>query len=249
MESAPPRADIPVLAALPLVIACSKFTLRPVTVADTEDLWPHVSNPELSVYMSWAPHASREVTSAFLQLQVDGLAKGTIVNWAIVLDGKACGLVTLAGITWHFSTGWRVDRAELGYWIGQPYWGQGLMTEAALTATSFAFDTLGLHKVTVGHMDQNEPSKRIIDAVICLGCLIKGDTMHFEYIADSVTHAVARVAVQSGVPVAFGVLTTLTEEQAVVRSRADGQNKGAEAARAAIEMASLFRSLDERPPA
>ncbi len=165
MESAPPRADIPVLASLPLVIACSKFTLRPVTVADTEDLWPHVSNPELSVYMSWAPHASREVTSAFLQSQVDGLARGTIVNWAIVLDGKACGLVTLAGITWHFSTGWRVDRAELGYWIGQPYWGQGLMTEAALTATSFAFDTLGLHKVTVGHMDQNEPSKRIIEGL------------------------------------------------------------------------------------
>ena len=87
------------------------------------------------------------------------------------------------------------------------------------------------------------------DAVVCLGCVIKGDTMHFEYIADSVTHAVAQVAVESGVPVAFGVLTTLTEEQAVVRSRPDDQNKGAEAARAAIEMASLFRSLDERPPA
>ena len=87
------------------------------------------------------------------------------------------------------------------------------------------------------------------DAVVCLGCVIKGDTMHFEYIADSVTHAVARVAVECGIPVAFGVLTTLTEEQAVVRSRPDGQNKGAEAARAAIEMASLFRSLDERPPA
>ncbi len=165
MESAPPRADIPVLASLPLLIACSKFTLRPVTVADTEDLWPHVSNPELSVYMSWAPHASREVTSAFLQSQVDGLAKGTIVNWAIEMEGKACGLVTLARITWSFSTSWRVDRAELGYWIGQPYWGQGIMTEAALTATSFGFDTLGLHKVTVGHMDQNEPSKRIIEGL------------------------------------------------------------------------------------
>lgn len=87
------------------------------------------------------------------------------------------------------------------------------------------------------------------DAVVCLGCVIKGDTMHFEYIADAVTHGIARAAVESGVPVAFGVLTTLTEEQAIVRSRPDGQNKGAEAARAALEMASLFRSLDERPPA
>ena len=86
------------------------------------------------------------------------------------------------------------------------------------------------------------------DAVVCLGCVIKGDTMHFEYIADTVAHGVARAAVESGVPVAFGVLTTLTEEQAVERSRPDGQNKGAEAARAAVEMASLFRALDERPP-
>lgn len=165
MESAPPRADIPVLASLPLVIACSKFTLRPVTVADADDLWPHVSNPELSQFMSWGPHGSREVTSAFLQAQVDGLVKGTIINWAIELEGKACGLVALARITWQFSTDWRVDRAELGYWIGQPFWGQGLMTEAALNATKFAFETLGLHKVTVGHMDRNEPSKRIIEGL------------------------------------------------------------------------------------
>lgn len=86
------------------------------------------------------------------------------------------------------------------------------------------------------------------DAVVCLGCLIKGDTMHFEYIADAVSHGIAQVAVESGVPVAFGVLTVITDEQALVRSRPDGQNKGAEAARAAVEMASLFRSLDERPP-
>lgn len=165
MESAPPRAEIPVLAELPLVISCSKFTLRPVTVADADDLWPHVSNPELSQFMSWGPHASREVTSGFLQAQVDALAKGTILNWAIELEGKARGLVALAGITWRFSTDWRVDRAELGYWIGQPYWGQGVMTEATLHAMKFAFETLGLHKVTVGHMEGNEPSKRIIEGL------------------------------------------------------------------------------------
>ncbi len=165
MESAPPRADIPVLSSLPLVIPCSKFTLRPVTVDDTDALWPHVTNPEISVYMSWAPHESRELTAAFLQSQVDGLAKGTILNWAIEIDGVAAGLVTLASITWKLSTDWRVDRAELGYWIGQPYWGQGIMTEAALNATKFGFETLGLHKVTVGHMDQNDKSKRIIEGL------------------------------------------------------------------------------------
>ena len=82
------------------------------------------------------------------------------------------------------------------------------------------------------------------DAVVCLGCLIKGDTMHFEYIAEAVSQGLSRVALDSGVPIAFGVLTTLTDEQAMERARPGDGNKGAEVARAAIEMASLFRQLD-----
>jgi 6,7-dimethyl-8-ribityllumazine synthase len=83
------------------------------------------------------------------------------------------------------------------------------------------------------------------DAIICLGCLIKGDTMHFEYIAEAASHGIARAASATGVPMAFGVLTTLTEEQAVARSAAGPDNKGREAASAALEMAKLFRKLDE----
>jgi len=86
------------------------------------------------------------------------------------------------------------------------------------------------------------------DAIVCLGCLIKGDTMHFEYIAESVTQGLAQVALQSGIPIAFGVLTTMTEAQAVERAAPGPGNKGAEAARAALEMASLFHALDEGPP-
>jgi len=86
------------------------------------------------------------------------------------------------------------------------------------------------------------------DAVVCLGCLIKGDTMHFEYLAEAVSQGLSRVALDSGVPVAFGVLTTLTDEQALERARPGDENKGAEVARAAIEMASLFRSLDTEAP-
>ena len=81
------------------------------------------------------------------------------------------------------------------------------------------------------------------DAVICLGCLIKGDTMHFEYIADAASHGIMNVSVTTGVPVAFGVLTTLTEDQAAVRSEPGEGNKGREAALAAIEMATLFKTL------
>ena len=83
------------------------------------------------------------------------------------------------------------------------------------------------------------------DAIVCLGCLIKGDTMHFEYIADATSHGIMRAATSTGLPMAFGVLTTVTEEQAVERSKPGEGNKGREAAAAAFEMATLFRQLDE----
>lgn len=85
-----------------------------------------------------------------------------------------------------------------------------------------------------------------VDAVICLGCLIKGDTMHFEYIASAAAHGIMDASTETGVPVAFGLLTTLTDEQAEARAGAGPGNKGREAAAAAVEMATLFRRLDEK---
>ena len=83
------------------------------------------------------------------------------------------------------------------------------------------------------------------DAVICIGCVIKGETMHFEYIAGTVCQAIADAASATGVTIALGVLTTLTEAQAVARAADGPENKGREAALAAVEMATLFRQLQE----
>ena len=82
------------------------------------------------------------------------------------------------------------------------------------------------------------------DAVVTIGCLIKGDTMHFEYIASACSQGIVQASTATGVPIAFGVLTTLTEEQAAARSEPGPENKGREAALAAIEMATLLRQLD-----
>ncbi len=80
-------------------------------------------------------------------------------------------------------------------------------------------------------------------AVICLGCLIKGDTMHFEYIADAASQGIMRVGLDTGVPVSFGVLTTLTEAQAVERAAPGPGNEGREAAAAAVEMVRVLRAM------
>ena len=81
------------------------------------------------------------------------------------------------------------------------------------------------------------------DAVITLGCLIRGDTPHFDFISAQVTNDLSRVATDSRFPVTFGVITCNTREQAVERSSAGTSNKGWEAALAAIEMANLWRRL------
>lgn len=83
------------------------------------------------------------------------------------------------------------------------------------------------------------------DAIVTIGCLIKGDTMHFEYIASACSQGIVQASTATGVPIAFGVLTTLTDAQAEARSVPGPENKGREAALAAIEMATLFRRVDE----
>ena len=80
------------------------------------------------------------------------------------------------------------------------------------------------------------------DAVVCLGCLIRGETPHFDYIARAAADGIMRAAQETGVPVTFGVLTTNTAEEAMARAGEGDMNKGREAARAAWEMARLYGS-------
>ena len=81
-------------------------------------------------------------------------------------------------------------------------------------------------------------------ALIALGCVIRGQTPHFDYVAGECAGGIARIALETGVPVAFGVLTTDTVEQAVDRAGGKAGNKGADAALVALEMANLLRRLD-----
>ena len=81
------------------------------------------------------------------------------------------------------------------------------------------------------------------DAVVCLSAVIRGETPHFDYVAAEAAKGVAHASYETGVPVAFGVLTTNTLEQAIDRAGAKGGNKGFDAAMSAIEMANLLRTL------
>lgn len=82
------------------------------------------------------------------------------------------------------------------------------------------------------------------DGVVCLGAVIKGETPHWDYLSQAVSHAIAQGALETGVPFSYGLLTTETPDDARARAGARGDNKGYEAAMAVVEMANLFQQLD-----
>ena len=118
---------------------------------------------------------------------------------------------------------------------------------AALTAAGAASDNVtvvhvpGAFEIPIAAQHAAESGK--YQAIVCLGCLIRGETPHFEYIASAVAHGLTAAAAATGVPMAFGVLTTNSAEEALARAGAGPGNKGHEAAVAAIEMASVVARL------
>lgn len=84
------------------------------------------------------------------------------------------------------------------------------------------------------------------DAILCLGAVIKGDTPHFDYIASETSKGIARIALDSGQPVIYGMITADTLEQAIERAGTKAGNRGWDAAQAGIEMANLYREIDKQ---
>ena len=119
---------------------------------------------------------------------------------------------------------------------------QAALTEAGVAASDVEeFSVPGAFELPQAARCAAETGR--FDAIVCLGCVIRGETPHFEYVSSSAAQGVMAAAGDTGVPMAFGVLTTDTEAQAQARAGDDQQNKGREAAAAALEMAVLFRTL------
>jgi 6,7-dimethyl-8-ribityllumazine synthase len=120
---------------------------------------------------------------------------------------------------------------------------------AALAALGLPAQAVPVHWVP-GAFEIPLVAKRLaasgqVDAVICLGAVIRGETAHFEYVAGPCATGVARAALDTGIPVVFGVLTTNDDEQALARAGGREGNKGEEAARTAVEMVGLLRWIDK----
>jgi RimJ/RimL family protein N-acetyltransferase len=143
-------------------IQTERLLLRPPIQSDAVELWPLVSDIRLTTFLAWAPHRELiETVELIVALQNTMLAENGF-HWVAVHGGKIVGLVSLIDVRRQHRC-WTIDRAELAYWIGLPYHGNGFATEAAAAAIRFGFEKLKLHKIRVFHAADNPASGRTIE--------------------------------------------------------------------------------------
>ena len=116
-----------------------------------------------------------------------------------------------------------------------------LKSKKSLTSTKDVFYAPGAFELPL--IAKALAKKKKYAGVICLGCVVKGDTMHFEFISLAATMGILQAGLECGKPISFGVLTTITDEQAKARSRKNQENKGIEAAAACWESAELLKQI------
>lgn len=137
------------------MLSTSRLILRPWVEADAEELFRYAKDPRVGPMAGWPPHVSVENSRQVIR---DILAVPE--TYAIVL--KETGLpVGSVGLHFHTDLATGDDECELGYWLGAPYWGRGLVPEAAREALRHAFLDLGLSRVWCGYYDGNERSRRV----------------------------------------------------------------------------------------
>ena len=139
-----------------MIIETERLILRPWQESDAEDLYTYAKDPEVGPPAGWPPHTSVENSREIINTVLSRSE-----TYAVCLkDGKPIGSV---GLHLNGSTDMtdRDDECELGYWIGKPFWGQGLIPEAARELLRYAFEKLGMCAVWCGYYEGNEKSRKV----------------------------------------------------------------------------------------
>ena len=137
-----------------MILETKRLILRPWCEDDAEDLYKYASAPEVGPPAGWPPHTSVENSREIIRNVLSAPE-----TYAVCLkeDGKAVGSIGLK----RDDLAEDADEYELGYWIGKPFWGQGLIPEAAREMLRYAFEDLGMNSIWCGYYDGNEKSRRV----------------------------------------------------------------------------------------
>lgn len=139
-----------------------RLKLKPPSVNDIEPLFELMNKYVDTTYLNWEPHTNIETTKKLVNNLIESQKQGRGYHWCIFFECKLVGFASLIDVRRVIRT-WTLDRAELSYWIGTPYIGNGFATEASKVIIDFGFNNLLLHKIVIAHAEHNIESKRICE--------------------------------------------------------------------------------------
>ena len=144
-----------------MILETERLILRRWEERDAEDLYKYASDPAVGPIAGWPAHQSLDESREVIKNVFNGKEA-----YAICLkeDNKAIGAIELK-LNGHTDMTEREDECELGYWLGKPFWGQGIMPEAAREMLRHAFEDIGMSKVWCGYYESNTKSKRVQEKV------------------------------------------------------------------------------------
>lgn len=139
-------------------IETDRMILRKIGPRDEEDIFAYASDRETTEYVIWNTHQTIADSRAYIQFTLDRYAKDEAADWGMVLkaSGRLIGTISL------FAKDFISRRAEMGFVIGRPYWGQGLTPEAGASLLKLAFEEMQLHRVECRHFAPNKKSGRVM---------------------------------------------------------------------------------------
>lgn len=140
-----------------MILETERLMLRPWNESDAESLYEYAKDPDVGPIAGWPPHQSVDESRYVIQNVFSGAEAYAI---CLKTDQRAIGAIELK-LNGHTDMTDKEDECELGYWIGKPFWGQGLMPEAAKEMLRHAFEDIGMKKVWCGYYEGNHKSKRV----------------------------------------------------------------------------------------
>ena len=144
-----------------MILETERLILRPLVETDAESIFEYAKDPEVGPVAGWPVHKSVQESRDVIR---DILSGPQCYGLCLKSDNRAIGAIELI-LNGHTALTYRDDECELGYWIGKPFWGRGLVPEAAHEILRHAFEDLGMNKVWCGYFEGNTKSKRVQEKV------------------------------------------------------------------------------------
>ena len=148
-------------------VATDRLILRRLRASDVDDVYAYACDPDVARYTSWAPHTSPDESRQFVRRVLDAYLEKQVANWGLELKSERKVIGTGGFASWNTEHG----VAEIGYAIGKPYWGQGLMSEAVRAMIEFGFKRMALNRVVIRMDPRNTGSWRVAEKS---GCRFEG---------------------------------------------------------------------------